>query len=204
MMKRLTKKGLIKVVGGVVLATSIVLGLGKISPKVENNTVAQVVDLSSKKDLSQKDIDKVADNYTKMIQKDKNNYVKLHEGKNDLGKQFAFIDSKKGIYELTIDTLGDWNYTFNSKEELQEAVYTYNKNYTKPSNNVDILDVKQFKDGSKLVNLNDGSYYIIDEKNKDYTFFEKDMGTIELKAKSLEDLYKIVSTYKGICNDGEC
>ncbi|MDK0983103.1 hypothetical protein P5F71_08610 [Clostridium perfringens] len=204
MMKRLTKKGLIKVVGGVVLATSIVLGLGKISPKVENNIVPQVVDLSSKKDLSQKDIDKVADNYTKMIQKDKNNYVKLHEGKNDLGKQFAFIDSKKGIYELTIDTLGDWNYTFNSKEELEEAVYTYNKNYTKPSNNVDISDVKKFEDKSKLVSLSDGSYYTIDEKNNDYTFFEKDMGTIELKAESLEDLYKIVDTYKAICNDGEC
>ncbi|MCC0705147.1 hypothetical protein IC213_18990 [Clostridioides sp. ES-S-0049-02] len=110
----------------------------------------------------------------------------------------VLYDTKKQVYNFYPACLGDWNYSFKNKKDLDNAVNTYKElsNTISHSSNVYVIN-KLNNNGNIKVFLNDGSSIVCMKKYNKYYFYPSCMGDWYLTLDNLDDLNNCIKAYVG-------
>lgn len=116
---------------------------------------------------------------------------------------YAYVNYDSNIIEFYPTELGDWNYSCNSIDELNNLILSYKA--TIEGNNINMIDntfysVNSYTDayGDTVIEYNDGSYVILDGINHYYVFYPAITEEYRLNFDSIENLNNCIETYKNI------
>lgn len=118
---------------------------------------------------------------------------------------FSCIDESKGIYEFTpCDQLGDWNYTCNSKEDLNKLIKSYDVCKGDYDNTKEFYIVNTYikNDGSVVNEYNDNSWSLYHTNTNKYIFMPAITEDTEIELDSMNQLNNIIATYKSLKENG--
>ena len=118
---------------------------------------------------------------------------------------FSCIDESKGIYEFTpCNQLGDWNYTCNSKEDLNKLIKSYDVCKGDYDNTKEFYIVNTYikNDGSVVNEYNDNSWSLYNTNTNKYIFMPAITEDTEIELDSMNQLNNITATYKSLKENG--
>ncbi len=110
----------------------------------------------------------------------------------------VLYDTKEKVYNFYPACLGDWNYSFKNKKELDNAVNTYkelssNINHSSKTYVINKLN----NNGNIKVFLNDESSIVYIKDDNKYYFYPSCMGDWYLTLDNKIDLANCINTYLG-------
>ncbi|HBH0413461.1 hypothetical protein [Clostridioides difficile] len=110
----------------------------------------------------------------------------------------VLYDTKEQVYNFYPTCLGDWNYSFDNKKDLDSAVATY-KELSSNINHLSNIYVinKLNNNGNIKVFLSDGSSISYINKDNRYYFYPSCMGDWYLKLDNKIDLINCIKSYIG-------
>ncbi|HBG3257174.1 TPA: hypothetical protein KP562_001358 [Clostridioides difficile] len=111
-------------------------------------------------------------------------------------ESIVLYDTKEQVYNFYPVCLGNWNYRFDNKKDLDNAVETY-KELSSNINHLSNIYVinKLNNNGNIKVFLSDGSSIVYMKKDNKYYFYPSCMGDWHLTLDSEIDLNNCVNTY---------
>ncbi|HGM3507064.1 TPA: hypothetical protein ACKOR7_001638 [Clostridioides difficile] len=111
-------------------------------------------------------------------------------------ESIVLYDTKEQVYNFYPKCLGDWNYSFDNKEDLDNAVATYKElsSNVSHSNNIYVVN-KLNNNGNIKIFLSDGSSIVYIKQNNKYYFYLSCMGDWYLMLDSKIDLTNCINTY---------
>lgn len=118
---------------------------------------------------------------------------------------FSCIGESNGTYEFTpCNQLGDWNYTCNSKEDLNKLIKSYDMCKGDYDNIKEfyIVDTYTKNDGSIVNEYNDNSWSLSNTKTNKYIFMPAITEDTEIELDSMNQLNNIIATYKSLKENG--
>ncbi|MEL0970487.1 hypothetical protein VXC30_18950 [Clostridioides difficile] len=108
----------------------------------------------------------------------------------------VLYDTKEQVYNFYPKCLGDWNYSFYNKKDLDRAVATYKELSNNVSHSKDVYVINKLNNtGNIKVFLNDGSSIVYIKQDNKYYFYPSCMGDWYLTLDSKIDLSNCVGTY---------
>ncbi|HBG5345079.1 TPA: hypothetical protein KQG29_002469 [Clostridioides difficile] len=108
----------------------------------------------------------------------------------------VLYDTKEQVYNFYPICLGDWNYSFKNKKDLDRAVATYKELSNNVSHSKDVYVINKLNNNGNIkVFLNDGSSIVYIKDNNKYYFYPVCMGDWYLIFDSEVDLNNCVNTY---------
>lgn len=141
--------------------------------------------------------------YAKTIQA-VDSYTKSNGGQivdyNNL--MWTYINEETGEYNLQIPELGDYDFSCNSKEELDRLVLEYKSHVEDPFDACNII--KNLYETNKTINDNgdvvidysNNSYAIYNIEKNIYQFYPAETNDYPVELNSVEQLYNCIATYK--------
>ncbi|MBY1968834.1 hypothetical protein KWW45_11575 [Clostridioides difficile] len=113
-------------------------------------------------------------------------------------ESIVLYDTKEQVYNFYPKCLGDWNYSFDNKKDLDRAVATYKELSSNINHLSNIYVVNKLNDNGNIkVFLNDGSSIAYINKDNRYYFYPSCMGDWCLTLDNLDDLNNCIKTYIG-------
>lgn len=116
---------------------------------------------------------------------------------------YAYVNYDNNTYEFCPVELGDWNYSCNSIDELNNLILSYKA--TVEGNNTNMIDntfysVNSYTDayGDTVIEYNDNSYVVLNNVNNHYVFCPAITEDWALNFNSIENLNNCIATYKNI------
>lgn len=111
-------------------------------------------------------------------------------------ESIVLYDTKYQVYNFYPTCLGDWNYSFDNKEDLDNAVETYKELSSNINHLSNIYVVNKLNDNGNIkILLNDGSSISYIKSNDKYYFYPVCMGDWYLTLNNKVDLNNCVNTY---------
>lgn len=111
-------------------------------------------------------------------------------------ESIILYDTKEKVYNFYPVFLGDWNYSFDNKEDLDNAVATYKELSSNVSHSSNVYVVNKLNDNGNIkIFLSDGSSISYIKDNNKYYFYPVCMGDWYLILNSEVDLNNCVNTY---------
>lgn len=108
----------------------------------------------------------------------------------------VLYDTKEQVYNFYPVCLGDWNYSFDNKKELDRAVNTYKELSSNISHSSKTYVVNKLNDNGNIkVFLSDGSSIVYIKQDNKYYFYPSCMGDWYLTLDSKIDLTNCINTY---------
>ncbi|HBF7899166.1 hypothetical protein KLL36_12185 [Clostridioides difficile] len=108
----------------------------------------------------------------------------------------VLYDTKEQVYNFYPVCLGDWNYSFKNKKDLDRAVATYKELSNNISHSKDVYVINKLNNNGNIkVFLSDGSSIVYIKNNIYYHFYPSCMGDWYLTLDSKIDLSNCVNTY---------
>ncbi|MCO5822847.1 hypothetical protein M8668_13470 [Clostridioides difficile] len=108
----------------------------------------------------------------------------------------VLYDTKEKVYNFYPACLGDWNYSFKNKKELDNAVNTYKELSSNISHSTETYVVNKLNDNGNIkVFLSDGSSIVYIKQDNKYYFYPVCMGDWYLTLDSKNDLNNCLNTY---------
>ena len=108
----------------------------------------------------------------------------------------VLYDTKEKVYNFYPVCLGDWNYSFKNKKDLDNAAATYKELSNNVSHSKDVYVINKLNNtGNIKVFLNDGSSIVYIKQDNKYYFYPSCMGDWYLTLDSKIDLSNCVGTY---------
>ncbi|MCI9976490.1 hypothetical protein JY742_10195 [Clostridioides difficile] len=105
-------------------------------------------------------------------------------------------DTKEQVYNFYPVCLGDWNYSFDNKKELDRAVNTYKELSSNISHSSDVYVANELNNNGNIkMFLSDGSSIVYIKDDNKYYFYPSCMGDWYLTLYSKTDLSNCVNTY---------
>ncbi|MCC0783574.1 hypothetical protein IR152_10875 [Clostridioides sp. ES-S-0108-01] len=105
-------------------------------------------------------------------------------------------DTKEKVYNFYPACLGDWNYSFDNKKELDRAINTYKELSSNISHSSKTYVVNKLNnDGNIKVFLSDGSSIVYIKQDNKYYFYPSCMGDWYLTLDNIDDLRSCINTY---------
>lgn len=113
-------------------------------------------------------------------------------------ESIVLYDTKEQVYNFYPICLGDWNYSFDNKKDLDNAVETYKELSRNINHLSNIYVVNKLNDNGNIkIFLNDGSSIAYINKDNKYYFYPSCMGDWYLKLDNKVDLTNCIKTYVG-------
>ncbi|MCC0645425.1 hypothetical protein KGF41_14255 [Clostridioides sp. ZZV14-6150] len=111
-------------------------------------------------------------------------------------ESIVLYDTKEQVYNFYPKCLGDWNYSFDNKKDLDNAVATYKElsSNVSHSNNIYVVN-KLNNNGNIKIFLSDGSSIVYMKQDNKYCFYPSCMGDWYLTLDSKIDLTNCINTY---------
>lgn len=108
----------------------------------------------------------------------------------------VLYDTKEQVYNFYPVCLGDWNYSFDNKKDLDNAVETYKElsNTINHSSNIYVIN-KLNNNGNIKIFLSDGSSIVYIKQDNKYYFYPCCMGDWCLTLDNIDDLRSCINTY---------
>ncbi|NJJ36497.1 hypothetical protein GSQ51_19200 [Clostridioides difficile] len=108
----------------------------------------------------------------------------------------VLYNTKEQVYNFYPVCLGDWNYSFDNKKDLDNAVETYKElsNTINHSSNIYVIN-KLNNNGNIKIFLSDGSSIVYIKDDNKYYFYPSCMGDWYLALDNLDDLRSCINTY---------
>lgn len=111
-------------------------------------------------------------------------------------ESIILYDIKEKVYNFYPVCLGDWNYSFDNKKDLDNAVETYKELSSNINHLSNIYVVNKLNDNGNIkIFLNDGSSIVYIKDDDKYYFYPVCMGDWYLILDSEIDLNNCVNTY---------
>ncbi|HBF9900773.1 TPA: hypothetical protein KO440_003976 [Clostridioides difficile] len=111
-------------------------------------------------------------------------------------ESIVLYDTKEQVYNFYPICMGDWNYSFKNKKDLDNAVATYKELSNNVSHSKDVYVINKLNNNGNIkVFLNDGSSIVYIKQNNKYYFYPSCMGDWYLTLDSKIDLSNCVVTY---------
>ncbi|EQG38291.1 TPA: hypothetical protein KRH68_000716 [Clostridioides difficile] len=108
----------------------------------------------------------------------------------------VLYDTKEQVYNFYPKSLGDWNYSFDNKKDLDRAVATYKELSNNISHSKDVYVINKLNNNGNIkVFLSDGSSIVYIKQDNKYYFYPSCMGDWYLTLDSKIDLSNCVGTY---------
>lgn len=117
---------------------------------------------------------------------------------------WSYIDEANKVYEFNAIELGDWNFTCNSKEDLDKLISDYKNHYENDYVTDEFYIVEYNRDilGNKFFGFNDGSWASSDIEHNKFLFKPSITSDGIIEVNNEQELKNIVSTYKSIKTTG--
>ncbi|EGT4117257.1 hypothetical protein C4071_00505 [Clostridioides difficile] len=110
----------------------------------------------------------------------------------------VLYDNKEQVYNFYPVCLGDWNYSFKNKKDLDNAVATYKELSNNVSHSKDVYVINKLNNNGNIkVFLNDGSSIVYIKQDNKYYFYPSCMGDWYLTLDSKVDLINCIKFYIG-------
>ncbi|WP_343095774.1 hypothetical protein, partial [Clostridioides difficile] len=107
----------------------------------------------------------------------------------------VLYDTKEQVYNFYPKSLGDWNYSFDNKKDLDRAVATYKELSNNISHSKDVYVINKLNNNGNIkVFLSDGSSIVYIKNDNKYYFYPACMGDWYLTLDSKIDLSNCVGT----------
>ncbi|MCC0669267.1 MULTISPECIES: hypothetical protein [unclassified Clostridioides] len=111
-------------------------------------------------------------------------------------ESIILYDTKEKVYNFYPVCLGDWNYSFDNKEDLDNAVATYKELSSNVNHSSNVYVVNKLNDNGNIkVFLNDGSSIVYIKQDNKYYFYPSCMGDWYLTLDNKIDLKNCINTY---------
>ncbi|HBF2708965.1 TPA: hypothetical protein KN129_002570 [Clostridioides difficile] len=111
-------------------------------------------------------------------------------------ESIVLYDTKEQVYNFYPICMGDWNYSFKNKKDLDSAVATYKELSNNISHSKDVYVINKLNNNGNIkVFLNDGSSIVYIKQDNKYCFYPSCMGDWYLTLDSKIDLSNCVGTY---------
>ncbi|HFH0144070.1 TPA: hypothetical protein ACGI7U_003861 [Clostridioides difficile] len=111
-------------------------------------------------------------------------------------ESIVLYDTKEQVYNFYPICMGDWNYSFKNKKDLDSAVATYKELSNNISHSKDVYVINKLNNNGNIkVFLNDGSSIVYIKQDNKYYFYPSCMGDWYLTLDSKIDLSNCVGTY---------
>lgn len=111
-------------------------------------------------------------------------------------ESIVLYDTKEQVYNFYPKCLGDWNYSFDNKKDLDNAVATYKELSNNVSHSKDVYVANKLNNNGNIkVFLNDGSSIVYMKQDNKYCFYPSCMGDWYLTLDSKIDLTNCINTY---------
>ncbi|MCC0705010.1 hypothetical protein IC213_18300 [Clostridioides sp. ES-S-0049-02] len=111
-------------------------------------------------------------------------------------ESIILYDTKEKVYNFYPICLGDWNYSFDNKKDLDRAVNTYKELSSNISHSSDVYMVNKLNNNGNIkIFLSDGSSIVYIRDNSKYYFYPSCMGDWYLTLDNLDDLKSCINTY---------
>ncbi|MCC0642193.1 hypothetical protein [Clostridioides sp. ES-S-0049-03] len=111
-------------------------------------------------------------------------------------ESIVLYDTKEQIYNFYPVCLGDWNYSFKNKKELDRAVNTYKELSNTISHSSDVYVVNKLNNNGNIkIFLSDGSSIVYIKNDNKYYFYPSCMGDWYLILDNLNNLRNCINTY---------
>lgn len=110
----------------------------------------------------------------------------------------VLYDTKEQVYNFYPACLGDWNYSFKNKKELDRAVNTYKELSNTISHSSDVYVVNKLNNNGNIkIFLSDESSIVYIKDDNKYYFYPSCMGDWYLTLDNKIDLTNCIKTYVG-------
>ncbi|CCL51268.1 TPA: hypothetical protein P1M42_000058 [Clostridioides difficile] len=111
-------------------------------------------------------------------------------------ESIVLYDTKEQVYNFYPICMGDWNYSFKNKKDLDSAVATYKELSSNINHLSNIYVVNKLNDNGNIkVFLNDGSSIVYIKQDNKYYFYPSCMGDWYLTLDSKIYLTNCINTY---------
>ncbi|MDI0267891.1 hypothetical protein QIW52_18015 [Clostridioides difficile] len=111
-------------------------------------------------------------------------------------ESIVLYDTKKQVYNFYPACLGDWNYSFKNKKELDRAVNTYKELSSNISHSSKTYMVNKLNNNGNIkIFLSDESSIVYIKDDNKYYFYPACMGDWCLTLDNIDDLRSCIDTY---------
>ncbi|HBF7929183.1 TPA: hypothetical protein KOY26_001655 [Clostridioides difficile] len=111
-------------------------------------------------------------------------------------ESIVLYDTKEQVYNFYPICMGDWNYSFKNKKDLDSAVATYKELSNNISHSKDVYVINKLNNNGNIkVFLSDGSSIVYIKNDNKYYFYPACMGDWYLTLDNLDDLRSCLNTY---------
>lgn len=111
-------------------------------------------------------------------------------------ESIVLYDTKEQVYNFYPVCLGDWNYSFKNKKDLDRAVATYKELSNNISHSKDVYVINKLNNNGNIkVFLNDGSSIVYIKQDNKYYFYPACMGDWYLILDNKINLKNCINTY---------
>ena len=135
--------------------------------------------------------------------------VKTHTNyRNDLVTEYkdytTVINYNTNVYELYITAMGDWNFSCNNEKELNNLIAEYKSHIDGPSDLVNtvkyVQEINRYTkpNGNIIVEFNNNSCAIYNEKNNLYEFYPAETTDEAIACDNMKQLDNCINTYLSI------
>ncbi|EJA6942098.1 hypothetical protein K9756_12005 [Clostridioides difficile] len=108
----------------------------------------------------------------------------------------VLYDTKEQVYNFYPVCLGDWNYSFKNKKDLDRAVATYKELSNNISHSKDVYVINKLNNNGNIkVFLSDGSSIVYIKQDNKYYFYPACMGDWYLILDNKINLKNCINTY---------
>lgn len=113
-------------------------------------------------------------------------------------ESIVLYDTKEQVYNFYPICMGDWNYSFKNKKDLDSAVATYKELSNNVSHSKDVYVINKLNNNGNIkVFLNDGSSIVYIKQDNKYYFYPSCMGDWYLILDNKVDLINCIKFYIG-------
>lgn len=116
---------------------------------------------------------------------------------------FAYVNVEKGIYSFTAYEMGDWDYSFDNIDNLNNCIKSYASyiNYDR-ADTIYIVNSYMKENGNLVIEYNDDSYAVMNNVNNYFEFIPSITEDYGMMFNNANDFINCVSTYKSIKETG--
>ncbi|MCE4884020.1 hypothetical protein LW316_10815 [Clostridioides difficile] len=111
-------------------------------------------------------------------------------------ESIVLYDTKEQVYNFYPICMGDWNYSFKNKKDLDSAVATYKELSNNISHSKDVYVINKLNNNGNIkVFLSDGSSIVYIKNDNKYYFYPACMGDWYLILDNKINLKNCINTY---------
>ncbi|HBF2805559.1 TPA: hypothetical protein KN238_000140 [Clostridioides difficile] len=113
-------------------------------------------------------------------------------------ESIVLYNTKEQVYNFYPKCLGDWNYSFDNKKELDKAINTYKELSSNISHSTETYVVNKLNNNGNIkIFLSDGSSIVYIKQDNKYYFYPSCMGDWYLTLDNKIDLANCINNYLG-------